>query len=139
MFWDGGAQFSFSRKSMSFVIKQTEVRIQEISHLQHINCITFLHNSLWASQGNKRPFIEDSKGNLMKGGMGRIKGSYGAPPWLTGKESACNADKDPIPKSERSRGEGNGNPLQYSGLENLMDREVWQARVHGVKKESDKT
>ena len=70
----------------------------------------------------------------MKGGMGRIKGRYGAPPRLTGKESACNADEDPIPKSGRSPREGNGNPLQYSGLENLMDREVWQARVHGVKK-----
>ena len=41
--------------------------------------------------------------------------------------------------SGRSPGVGNGNPLQYSGLENLMDREVWQATVHGVKKESDKT
>ena len=32
----------------------------------------------------------------------------------------------------RSPGEGNGNPLQYSLLENSMDREAWQATVHGV-------
>ena len=33
---------------------------------------------------------------------------------------------------ERSPGEGNGNPLQYSCLENSMNREVWQATVHGI-------
>ena len=41
-----------------------------------------------------------------------------------GKESACNAGGDPgsIPGSGRSLGEGNGNPLQYSYLENSVDR-----------------
>ena len=50
-----------------------------------------------------------------------------------GKESACNAE-DPgwIPGSGRSPGEGNGNPLQYSCLENPMDRGAWQAIVCGV-------
>ena len=38
-----------------------------------------------------------------------------------------------IPRSGRS-GEGNGYPLQYSGLENFMDRGAWQATVHGVAK-----
>ena len=38
-----------------------------------------------------------------------------------------------IPGSERSPGSGNGNPLQYSCLENSMDRGAWQATVHGVK------
>ena len=43
-----------------------------------------------------------------------------------GKESACNAgDLGSIPGSGRSLGEGNGNPLQYSCLENPMDREAW--------------
>ena len=37
-----------------------------------------------------------------------------------------------IPGLERSPGEGNGNPLQYSCLENSMDRGAWQATVHGV-------
>ena len=39
-----------------------------------------------------------------------------------------------IPGSGRSPGEGNGNPLQYSFLENYMDRGAWQATVHGVTK-----
>ena len=43
-----------------------------------------------------------------------------------GKASACNAgDLSSIPGSGRSPGEGNGNPLQYSCLENHMDREAW--------------
>ena len=49
------------------------------------------------------------------------------------KESACNAgDPGTIPGSGRSPGEGNGNPLQYSCLENSMDRGAWQAIVLGV-------
>ena len=52
------------------------------------------------------------------------------PWWLSGKESACNAgDVGLIPGLETSPGEGNGNPLQYSCLENPMDR-----GVHGVAK-----
>ena len=51
----------------------------------------------------------------------------------TVKESACNAgDQDSIPGLGRSFGEGNGNPLQYSCLENPMDRGAWRATVHGV-------
>jgi len=57
------------------------------------------------------------------------------PPWLRGKESACNAGyADSIPGSGRSPGEGHGNPLQYSCLENPMDRGAWWATVHGVTK-----
>ena len=49
------------------------------------------------------------------------------------KESSCNAeDLGSIPELGRSPREGNGNPLQYSGLENSMDRGVWWATVHGV-------
>ena len=43
-------------------------------------------------------------------------------------------DEDLIPGSERSFGVGNGNPLQYSCLENAMDRGAWWATVHGVPK-----
>ena len=52
-----------------------------------------------------------------------------------GKASAYNAgDVGSIPGLGRSPGEGNGNPLQYSCLENYMDRGAWQATVHGVSK-----
>ena len=57
-----------------------------------------------------------------------------------GKESASIAgDQDLIPGLGRSPGEENGNPLQYSCLENPMDREAWRATAHGVAKESDMT
>ena len=42
-----------------------------------------------------------------------------------------------IPGSERSPGEGNGYPLQYSYLENSMDKGAWRATVHGVAKRHD--
>ena len=52
-----------------------------------------------------------------------------------GKESACSAgDLDSVAGLGRSSGEGNGNPLQYSCLENSMDRGAWQATVHGLAK-----
>ena len=50
-----------------------------------------------------------------------------------GKASACNAgDLGSIPGSGSSPGEGNRNPLQYSCLENPMDRGAWQATLHGI-------
>ena len=57
----------------------------------------------------------------------------GFPGSLVGKESTYNeGDWGSIPGLGRSPGVGNGHPLQYSGLENSMDRGVWQATVHGV-------
>ena len=59
----------------------------------------------------------------------------GFPCGLAGKESICNVgDPGSIPWLGRSPGEGNGNLLQYSCLENPMDGEAWQAVVHGVEK-----
>ena len=64
----------------------------------------------------------------------------GLPWWLSGKESAYNSgDPGSIPGSGRSPGGGHHNPFQYTCLENPMDREAWQAAVHGGHKESDKT
>ena len=52
-----------------------------------------------------------------------------------GTESACNVgDLGSIPGLGRSPGEGNGNPVQYSCLENPMDGGVWWATVLGVAK-----
>ena len=62
----------------------------------------------------------------------------GFPNGSVGKESTCNAedtgDVDSIPGSARSSGRENGNPLQYSCLENLMDRGTWRAIVPRVAK-----
>ena len=64
-----------------------------------------------------------------------LKVILGFPGGSEGKASAYNErDPDSIPGWGRSPGEGNGNPLQYSCLENPMDREVWYATVHGVAK-----
>ena len=63
--------------------------------------------------------------------------SRGFPGGSDGKVSAYNVgDQGSIPGLGRSSGEGNGNPLQYSCLENLMDRGTWWATVHGVTEES---
>ena len=59
----------------------------------------------------------------------------GFPGGSDGKASACNeGDSGSIPGSGRCPGEGNGNPLQHSCLENPMDKGAWQAMVHSVAK-----
>ena len=59
----------------------------------------------------------------------------GFPVGSDGKEFTCNAgDLGLIPGLGRSEGEGNDNPLQYSCLENPMDRGAWWAILHGVTK-----
>ena len=60
----------------------------------------------------------------------------GLPRWLSGKESACQAedtgDVGSVPGLGRSPGGGNGNTFQYSCLEYSVDRGAWQVTVHGV-------
>ena len=59
----------------------------------------------------------------------------GFPWWLRGKEFTCQeGDSGLIPRLGRSPGAGNGNPLQYSCLENPMVRGAWWATVHRVAK-----
>ena len=58
----------------------------------------------------------------------------GFPSGSSGKEPANGGDADPSLGWKDSPGEGNGNPLQYSCLENPMDRGAWQAAVRGVAK-----
>ena len=60
---------------------------------------------------------------------------FGLPSGSVVKSSPARAgDAGLIPGLARSPGEGNGYPLQYSGLENPIDRGAWQAAVHGVAK-----
>ena len=67
-----------------------------------------------------------------------VNSDTGLPGGSDGKESAYNArgsrDLSAIPGSGRSLGEGNDNPLQYSSLENSMDRGAWWAAVREVSK-----
>ena len=64
-----------------------------------------------------------------------LKKKNGLPDGSDGKQVTCNAaDLGLIPGLGRSPGEGNGYPLQYSCLENPMDREAQQAKVHGIAK-----
>ena len=61
------------------------------------------------------------------------KQPWGFPGGSDSKESACKAgDGGSVPGAGRSPGDGNGYPLQYSCLENSMDRGAWWATVHGV-------
>ena len=65
--------------------------------------------------------------------MGPTRENNRFPWWLSGKESACNVgNMGLILGSGGSPGEGNGNPLQYSCLENPMDEGAWWATVYGV-------
>ena len=64
-----------------------------------------------------------------------LESVLGFPGRSVGKESTCNAvDLGLIPGLGKSPGGGHGNPLQYSCLENLMDRGTWWIAVHGVAK-----
>ena len=101
---------------LNFCWKQSIVSLNESLHRSHIDVLYTLNGvSLWLS-GLK---------------MGKKKKK---------KESSCQAgDMGSIPRLGRFSGEGNGNPLQCSCLENPMDRGAWRATVHGVAKESDTT
>ena len=81
------------------------------------------YNSLYAQSG-------------VGSGVEEVRDWYKALPCsLDGKESAYNAGEPALIFGLRSSsGEGNGNPLQYSCLENPMDRGAWQATVHGAAK-----
>ena len=67
-----------------------------------------------------------------------LRFTMGLPWWLRGKESEDNAgdlrEMGSVPGSGRFRGRGNSNPLQYSCLENPMDKGAWQATVYRVTK-----
>ena len=79
-------------------------------------------NSFYQSKGQM--CLESQK-------TGMITAQYSS----VGKEFACSAgDLGSIPGLGRSPGEGNGSPLQYPCLENLMDRGTWWIAVHGVAK-----
>ena len=92
--------------------------------------------ALWL-RGQPRDYaVVEGKTRFVWGGGGNMKNTVGfMPGGSDGKESACYAgDLGSIPGLGKFPGEGNGNPLQYSCLENPMGRGVWQATVHEVAK-----
>ena len=69
----------------------------------------------------------------MNAGLPKVTLNIGFPGGSVGEESACNSgEQGSVSGWGRSPGEGNGYPLQYSCLENLMDRGAWWATVHEV-------
>ena len=96
---------------------------------ENMKCFLWIHRSYT----NLREFPASQEGRVKV--CTRITAPHGLPWWLNGEESASYAgDRGSIPGSGRSPGGGHGNPLQYSGLENPMDRGAWWATVHGVAK-----
>ena len=88
-------------------------------HFLHCKCILYPLNHL----RSPRLRISKHKRNCL---------DLASPRWYKVKASACNVgDLGSIPGSGRSPGEGNGNPLQFSHLENPLDGGAWWATVHG--------
>ena len=110
--------------------------LKEIGIPDHLTCIL---RNLYAGQEATELDMEQQTGSKL--GKEYVKAVYCHLAYLTwgfpaGSEVKASAsgvgDPGSIPGSGRSPGEGNGNPLQYSCLENPMDREAWQATVHRV-------
>ena len=82
---------------------------------------------------NLEPIIQSEMSQKEKDKYHILMHILGFPHSSVSKESACNAgDPGSTPGLGIYPGEGNGNPLQYSCLENPMDRVAWQAIIHGV-------
>ena len=93
-------------------------RSDPASHIPGISTFPLFHHAVTVSLNNiiKHRYYGSFPGDFHGGS--------------DGKESACNAgDQGSIPGSGRSPGEGDGNPLQYSSLENSMNRRAWRATV----------
>ena len=95
----------------------------------------------WSEAGRKAPwsvltnYCWSKRQICLTAGWAPKKKLRSSPSDIEGKESACNVgDPGSIPGLGRSPGEGNGNPLQYSCLESLMDSRAWRVTVHGVAK-----
>ena len=84
----------------------------------------------WETQPNTKSLREKTEVTALSESAFNF---YYFPGGSHGKESACNVgDPSSIPGLGKSCGEGNGNQLQYSCLENFMDREAWRVIVHGI-------
>ena len=125
--------FFFPSKAKSFIF--FIILYLALTEKRYFWPLSFLHKAFFSPHclPTDKGLLSDvnHEAKLMYTILNPISGSLGLPCWLNSEESACNAgDLGSIPGWERAHGEGNGNPLQYFCLENLMDREAWQATVH---------
>ena len=99
------------------------------------------HSSVlaWRVPGKGEPGGLPSVGSQSRTRLKRLSSSsssrkrQGLPWWISGKESTCQCRRHSlVPGLGRCPGGGNGNPVQYSCLENSMDRGAWLVTLHGV-------
>ena len=84
---------------------------------------------VWSLESGRRRHGDHCRDNFIQ------REGAGFPWWLSSKDSACKAgDSGSIPRSGRSPGEQHGYPLEYSCLQNVMDRGSWWTIIHGVAK-----
>ena len=108
-------------------------------HVSHMFVLSSMQNiSAWKVVGEFR-VCEGILGYFAQNKHSNVSNSRGFPGGASGKEPACQCrqtviDAGSVPGSGRSPGEGLDNPLQYSCLENPMDRGAWQAVVYGITK-----
>ena len=103
-------------------------------HLFICQCLcseTIITLNITCQESSQECYIESNVGSYCNYFL--LSLTLGLPWWLSGKERAYNAGATGlIPGSGRSPGGGHGDLLQYSSLENPMDRGAWRATVHGV-------
>ena len=123
-----------SRRSTLGVMNMSwnQIEVVVASHSQHTKCGWLVHFKM-ADFTACEFYLNWKTKKIMQSCLLGFSGGSG------GKEPTCNVeDLSPNPVLGKSPGGGHGNPLQYSCLENSMDRRAWQATVHGFK-ESDTT
>ena len=141
MYQEYGA--SLVAKRLKHLPPMRETRVRSLGQEDPLEKKMVAHSSILAW---RIPWME-KPGRLQSTGSQRVGHDWvtspsliqsarsGFPSGSDGKESACSAgDPGSIPGSGSSPGEGNSNLLQYSHLENPMEREVWRATVHGFTK-----
>ena len=123
--WTGG-------RSNQWILKEINPEYSSEGLILKLKLQSFGHLMQRADSFEKKLMLRKVEGRRKRGNRG-WNGWMAFLGSLVGKESACCAgDLGSIPGMGRSPGEGNGKPLQYSCLENPMDREAWPATVDGI-------
>ena len=132
--WHSGERVCLPMQEMQ---EMQEIQVQSLGWEDPLEKEMATHSSILAWKTPWTEWVPMDCSGLQSIRLQRVRHNWVQTPTtpcsLDGKEFACSAeDLGSIPGSGRSPGEGNSNPLQYSCLENPMDRGVWWATVHGV-------